>query len=98
MRPHRQLLVYGGVGSICAWKAVYDLPEWNRIDNFYGGQAILKLARDILKQMPGLVLNPNDPIASAALYKYVGNCVRENGNPEQYLKQARDEILSQIKG
>jgi ABC-type glycerol-3-phosphate transport system substrate-binding protein len=84
-------------GAFAPTRQVIDLPEWNVIkSSFHGGQALVPLAKEVLMEGGQIVVNPNDAICAAAVSKYVGECVRELGNPADYLAQARDEILAQI--
>jgi ABC-type glycerol-3-phosphate transport system substrate-binding protein len=96
MDAARQLLAYGALVPN-AWKPFFDMPDWNVPDPFTGGQMFLLTVRDILLQMPGLTLNPNDPIAASALSNYVGQYVRgEIADAAEALGQARAEVLNQI--
>ena len=92
-----QLTTYKAIDSFPALKAAWNDPMFEEHMDFFAGQQCRLLWLKIAKEIPAVVTNKYDSVASAIVGSQLASVLNEGKDVDQALKDAKAQIEQRIK-
>ncbi|MGY5764295.1 ABC transporter substrate-binding protein [Brachybacterium sp. DNPG3] len=97
--PAQQVKRYQDLGYLPTLRSVYDDPELLALENeYFGGQKLFEVFRDIVDDVPDVHQSANTSIMSTVLSGHILRAFKGTVSPAQALSDATEDFLGQAKG
>lgn len=93
-----QNAIFGPSGRFPALKTAWEDPLYNEPVEFFGGQKVFQLWKDVANNVPANVVHGSDLEANDIWNTWVGRVKKEGMDPVQAMRDAEAEAVSKIEG